>query len=94
MKISQTEHDAILKAIKEFSDKLDEMGVSTGIVSINCDIEDIGWLPSHFSFGDPMAQDGLAWDFLHTGDDDDDDIVFGFIEPDAGGDADGEEWKG
>jgi hypothetical protein len=94
MKITESEHDQIIQTIQEFQKKLDDMGVATGIISINCDLEDIGWLPAHFSFGDPMSADGLAWDFLNTPDDDDDDFIIGMVGPDGDGDAEGEAWKG
>jgi hypothetical protein len=93
MKITESEHDQIIQTIQEFQKKLDDMGVATGIISINCDLEDIGWLPVHFSFGDPMSADGLAWDFLNTPDDDDDDFIIGMVGPDGDGDAEGEAWK-
>jgi hypothetical protein len=41
-----------------------------------------------------MSADGLAWDFLNTPDDDDDDFIIGMVGPDGDGDAEGEAWKG
>ncbi len=94
MKISTKEHDCILERINSFMAELEEMGVSSAIVSISCDIEDIGWIPSHFNAGDPLACRGLADDYLDN-DDDDDDIFFsaGFGGPDDDGGGKSEAWK-
>ena len=92
MKITETEYDLIIKEVKEFQTKLDTMGVMSGLISFSCDIEQIGWCAAHFNLGDPMAVNGLAWDYLTSSDDDDDEMLFLDLGDGNGPDS-GESWK-
>jgi len=89
MRISPTEHEAIFDAVDTFLSRLEELGVTSAVLSTSCCIEGIGWMVDHFRCGDPMAANGLHNDALERGDDDDGDFVF-LSGPDEGP---GDGWK-
>lgn len=83
MRISPTEHEAIFDAIDTFLSKLEELGVTSAVLSTSCCIEGKGWSFDHFGIGDPMAAKGLHSDALEPKDDSDGGFMF-FDGPDEG----------